>query len=64
MAFFVDDIEDEWTFSYKFDLVYARMLTGSVADWPKLMRQSFEYADPPSPLPPPLPGPAIRCPPV
>ncbi len=42
VSFFVDDIEDEWTFSYKFDFVYARMLTASVADWPKLMRQSFE----------------------
>jgi hypothetical protein len=42
VSFFIDDIEDEWTFSSKFDFVFSRMLTASIADWPKLMAQSFE----------------------
>lgn len=42
VSFFIDDLEEEWTFSQKFDFVYARMLTGSIADWPKLIRQSYE----------------------
>ena len=46
LQFQVDDIEDEWTFSYKFDFVYARMLTGSIGDWPKFMKQSFDSLNP------------------
>ncbi|KAF7558837.1 hypothetical protein G7046_g5334 [Stylonectria norvegica] len=42
LQFQVDDLEDEWNFRYKFDLVFARMLTGSIADWPKFMKQSFD----------------------
>lgn len=42
VTFYVDDLEDEWTYSYKFDFIYGRMLTGSIADWPRFIRQSFE----------------------
>ena len=42
LTFYLDDLEDEWTFSTKFDFIYARMLTGSLRDWPKFMGQSFE----------------------
>ncbi|KAF4817341.1 putative methyltransferase tdiE [Colletotrichum siamense] len=46
VTFYVDDLEDEWTYSYKFDFIYGRMLTGSIADWPKFIRQSFEFLEP------------------
>lgn len=45
LTFYIDDIEDPWTFSYKFDLIYGRMLTGSVRDWPKFIKQSYEYVN-------------------
>lgn len=42
LSFQIDDVEDEWTFSTKFDLVFARMMTGSIADWPRLFKQAFD----------------------
>ncbi|CEI61385.1 hypothetical protein FVEN_g5902 [Fusarium venenatum] len=42
LTFYIDDIEDQWTFSYKFDLIYARMMTGSIRDWPKFIQQSYD----------------------
>jgi len=41
-TFYVDDVEDPWTYSEKFDFIYARMMTGSIADWPKFFKQSNE----------------------
>lgn len=46
VEFFVDDIEDVWTFVNPFDFIYIRMMTGSIKDWPKLFRQSFENLSP------------------
>ncbi|KAM0235101.1 hypothetical protein ACHAPO_005895 [Fusarium lateritium] len=42
LTFYIDDIEDQWTFSYKFDHIYARMMTGSIRDWPKFIQQSYD----------------------
>ena len=42
VIFLVDDVEDEWSFSSPFDFIYGRMLTGSLKDWPKFFRQSYE----------------------
>ncbi|KAF0635454.1 hypothetical protein FPSE5266_01987 [Fusarium pseudograminearum] len=46
LEFQVDDLEDEWTYSYKFDFVFGRMLTGSIGDWPKFFQQSFDSLNP------------------
>ncbi|KEZ42035.1 hypothetical protein SAPIO_CDS6440 [Scedosporium apiospermum] len=46
VRFYVDDLEDQWTFSTKFDLIYARMLTGSLSDWPKFFKQSYDALQP------------------
>ncbi|KAG7038624.1 methyltransferase domain-containing protein [Colletotrichum scovillei] len=46
VTFYIDDLEDDWTYSYKFDFVFGRMLTGSIADWPRFIRQSYEYLEP------------------
>ncbi|KAJ2897776.1 Phosphoethanolamine N-methyltransferase [Zalerion maritima] len=42
ISFFLDDLEDSWTFSQKFDFVYGRMLTGSLRNWPKFIQQSYD----------------------
>ncbi|KAF4456666.1 hypothetical protein F53441_1222 [Fusarium austroafricanum] len=34
-SFYVDDLEEPWDYSNKFDFVFARFLTGSIRDWPK-----------------------------
>ncbi|KAH7153363.1 S-adenosyl-L-methionine-dependent methyltransferase [Dactylonectria macrodidyma] len=46
LSFFVDDLEDEWDYSTKFDFVFVRFLTGSIRDWPKFFNQSFEFLNP------------------
>ncbi|KAK2039219.1 methyltransferase domain-containing protein [Colletotrichum somersetense] len=46
VTFYVDDVEDEWTYSYKFDFIFGRMLTGSIADWPRFIQQSYEFLEP------------------
>ncbi|OHE95150.1 methyltransferase domain-containing protein [Colletotrichum orchidophilum] len=46
VTFYIDDLEDDWTYSYKFDFVFGRMLTGSIADWPRFIRQSFDHLEP------------------
>lgn len=46
--FEVDDAESEWLFSErgKFDLIHARAMSGSIADWPKLMAQAYDNLRP------------------
>ncbi|SCO07993.1 related to methyltransferase [Fusarium fujikuroi] len=46
LQFQVDDLEDEWTFSYNFDFIFARMMTGSIGDFPKFFAQSFNALSP------------------
>ncbi|KAF5541138.1 methyltransferase [Fusarium napiforme] len=42
LQFQVDDLGDEWTFTYLFDFISARMMTGSIGDFPKFFNQSFD----------------------
>ncbi|KIW13509.1 hypothetical protein PV08_08697 [Exophiala spinifera] len=44
--FEVSDVEQPWTFSYKFDLIFSRMMTGAISDWRKFVQQSFELTAP------------------
>ncbi|ORY02669.1 S-adenosyl-L-methionine-dependent methyltransferase [Clohesyomyces aquaticus] len=46
VKFEVDDIEDEWVYSTKFDFIHARYLACSIRDWPKLMRQAYKFTKP------------------
>ncbi|KAI9680101.1 MAG: hypothetical protein M1817_005117 [Caeruleum heppii] len=41
LTFEVDDVEKEWTFEQPFEFIHARMLMGSIRDWPKLFKQCF-----------------------
>ncbi|KEZ39862.1 hypothetical protein SAPIO_CDS8804 [Scedosporium apiospermum] len=40
--FYVDDLEDDWNFSSPFDFIFARFCTGSIVNWPKFFKQSFD----------------------
>ncbi|KAK8065186.1 hypothetical protein PG997_011933 [Apiospora hydei] len=44
--FEVDDLEDEWIWSYKFDYIHARHMVGSVSDFPRLFRTIYENLNP------------------
>ncbi|KND87852.1 hypothetical protein TOPH_07436 [Tolypocladium ophioglossoides CBS 100239] len=44
--FFVDNVEDEWRESTKYDFVHLRNVIGSIADWPRLVRQMHENLKP------------------
>ncbi|KAF7555980.1 hypothetical protein G7Z17_g1687 [Cylindrodendrum hubeiense] len=35
VSFYVDDLEDDWTFSTKFDFIFSRFMTGSIRNWPR-----------------------------
>lgn len=42
--FMHDDIELDWEYEDNpFDYVYARFLAGAIKDWPRLMKQAYEY---------------------
>jgi hypothetical protein len=41
ISFQVDDLEEEWNFPAKFDFIYSSMMSGAIADWPKLFQQSL-----------------------
>jgi hypothetical protein len=43
VTFEIDDAEETWTYSQKFDFVHARMMTGSFANVPKFFDQVYEY---------------------
>ncbi|RDW58896.1 S-adenosyl-L-methionine-dependent methyltransferase-3 [Coleophoma cylindrospora] len=42
LVFQIDDLEEQWTFSHKFDFIYSRMMVGSFQDWDRFFAQSFE----------------------
>ncbi|KAK5196120.1 hypothetical protein LTR99_008071 [Exophiala xenobiotica] len=48
VKFYVDDLESEWTYppSEHFDFIHGRALCGSIADWPKLFKQSLQNLKP------------------
>ncbi|RDW68160.1 hypothetical protein BP6252_09556 [Coleophoma cylindrospora] len=46
VKFQIDDVEEEWTYSSKFDFINVRMMTGSISDWPKLIQQCFQHLNP------------------
>lgn len=44
--FEVDDAEDEWVFSHKFDYVHARYMSGSFSNFPAVFAMSYENMNP------------------
>ncbi|OBT46109.1 hypothetical protein VE00_02802 [Pseudogymnoascus sp. WSF 3629] len=46
LKFVVDDAEDEWVISEKFDLIHVRMMVGSFLDWPKFFTRCYNQLHP------------------
>lgn len=46
VRFEVDDFENDWVYSSKFDFIHGRYLAGAVKDWPRLMGQAFKFTKP------------------
>lgn len=44
--FEVDDFENDWTYTHKFDLIHGRMLIASCTDFPKLIKQAYDALNP------------------
>ncbi|OAA68395.1 methyltransferase [Niveomyces insectorum RCEF 264] len=43
VTFEIDDLEEQWTFSFKFDYIHVMMMTGAFRDWPAFYHQAFEF---------------------
>lgn len=54
VQFMIDDAEDSWVFSHKFDLIHARLMAGAFADWPKFFGEAYRYVSVPDCLKSPL----------
>lgn len=46
VTFEIDDLEEPWTFAQPFDFIFARMIVGAFADFPRFFQQSFEHLSP------------------
>jgi hypothetical protein len=46
LNFEIDDLEQEWTFSRKFDYIHSQMMIGAFQDWPKYVGQCYEFLEP------------------
>jgi len=44
--FEVDDIENDWIYSAKFDFIHSRLLVGCIKDWPRLIGQAYDALNP------------------
>jgi hypothetical protein len=42
VQFEIDDLEESWTFNFKFDYIHSQMMTGAFRDWPAFYQQAFE----------------------
>ncbi|KIW81861.1 hypothetical protein Z517_04887 [Fonsecaea pedrosoi CBS 271.37] len=45
-SFEIDDVEREWTWSFRFDYIFSRMMVGSFADWPSFIGRAYENLNP------------------
>ncbi|KAF4472468.1 hypothetical protein FALBO_629 [Fusarium albosuccineum] len=46
VEFFIDDIEEPWSFSEPFDYVHSRMMTFSIKSWPEYAKKIYENLNP------------------
>jgi len=44
LSFVIDDVEEEWLYSHKFDFIHARLMAGSLKDWQGVVDSAFEFA--------------------
>ncbi|KAK3062945.1 hypothetical protein LTS18_003057, partial [Coniosporium uncinatum] len=46
LSFVIDDVEEEWLYSHKFDFIHARLMAGSLKDWQGVVNSAFEWLEP------------------
>ncbi len=46
VRFEIDDAEDEWVYSYKFDYIHGRYICTFITDIPKLLRNIYDHLNP------------------
>jgi SAM-dependent methyltransferase len=46
VRFEIDDMEKTWVYANKFDYIHCRAMAGSLRDWPKLLRQAYQFTKP------------------
>jgi len=46
IQFEVDDLEQPWTFSRKFDYIHSQLMIGAFQNWPKFIGQCYEFLEP------------------
>ncbi|KAF6808609.1 UMTA protein [Colletotrichum musicola] len=44
--FQIDDVEQPWTYSYKFDFIHLRHMEACISDWPAFYKQIFDNLNP------------------
>ncbi|TLD14424.1 uncharacterized protein PgNI_03956 [Pyricularia grisea] len=43
--FQIDDLEEDWNFSFKFDYIHTLMMAGAFRDWPRFLGQCHEFLE-------------------
>ncbi|KAM0076054.1 hypothetical protein ACKRZS_011840 [Fusarium odoratissimum] len=46
VSFEIDDLEKEWTWTQKFDFIFARMMLGCFTDLPQIIKVAFDNLEP------------------
>lgn len=46
LVFEVDDLEQPWNFTQRFDYIHCQLMIGAFQDWPNFFRQSLEFLTP------------------
>ncbi|KAG9498124.1 hypothetical protein J7337_011019 [Fusarium musae] len=46
VSFEIDDLEKEWTWTKKFDFIFARMMLGCFTDFPQIIKVAFDNLEP------------------
>ncbi|TKW59810.1 hypothetical protein CTA1_10369 [Colletotrichum tanaceti] len=46
VKFEIDDVESRWVNDNKFDFIFTRYMSGSITDWPKLVRNIYNNVEP------------------
>lgn len=46
LRFEIDDLEEPWTFSSKFDYIHSMMMTGAFRDWQNFYQQAYDNLEP------------------
>lgn len=46
LVFEIDDLEEPWTFSFKFNYIHSKMMAGAFQDWKRFYQQSYDFLEP------------------